>query len=351
MLITFLITGFQKVYDRLQVKLTERGESFYQTRMISIVEELEKGGYLEDDDGRKIMWGEKDVGVPLIIEKTGGGFTYDTSDMAAIKQRLEEEKCDWIIYVTDAGQATHFETICKCAKRIGILDPTKHRIDHVGFGVVQGEDNKKFKTRSGENIRLVDLLDEGLKRALDKLTEKEREKVLTADELRRAQESVAYGCIKYNDLSHNRNHEYVFSFDKMLMDKGNTAVYLLYAYTRIKSIARTANYDENKIKEIAKSAQISLDHEKEFKLGIILARFDEVLLRITNDLYLHSLCEYLYDVATAFSEFYDCCYCVVKDSSGDIVEVHDGRILLAEVTAVVMAKGFNILGLVPVSRM
>ncbi|KAK9710834.1 tRNA synthetases class I (R) [Popillia japonica] len=342
---------FQKIYDRMDIKITERGESFYQDRMDKIVKELEDNGFLELDEGRKIMWVEQNVGIPLTITKSDGGYTYDTSDMAAIKQRLVEEKCDWVIYVTDSGQATHFDIIFKCAKRAGIVDYQKHRLDHVGFGVVLGEDKKKFKTRSGDTVRLIELLDEGLKRALDKLKEKERDKVLTEDELKLAQESIAYGCIKYADLSHNRNQEYVFSFDKMLEDKGNTAVYLLYAYTRIRSIARNANYTPEKIVNIAKIFSVSLEHEKEWKLGKVLLRFPDVLLKITKDLCLHHLCEYLYEIATTFTEFYDSCYCIEKDSSGDIIKVNNGRILLAEATALIMHKCFDILGLKPVSRM
>ncbi|XP_050308145.1 arginine--tRNA ligase, cytoplasmic isoform X2 [Anthonomus grandis grandis] len=341
---------FQKIYDRLDIKLIERGESFYQSRMENIVRELESAGLLQEDEGRKVMWGDT-IKIPLTVVKSDGGFTYDTSDMAAIKQRIEEEKCDWVIYVTDSGQATHIYNIFDCAKKAGILDPSKIRTDFVGFGVVLGEDKKKFKTRSGDTVRLLDLLDEGLKRSEAKLKEKERDKVLTAEELRQAQESVAYGCIKYADLSHNRNHEYVFSFDRMLDDKGNTAVYLLYAYTRIRSIARNANFTPEKITELARDSAASLEHEKELKLAKALVRFSDVLLKITEDLCMHHLCEYVYHIATSFTEFYDSCYCIERDSSGDIVKVNVGRILLAEAAAMVMDGCFNILGLKPVSRM
>lgn len=221
----------------------------------------------------------------------------------------------------------------------------------MGFGVVLGEDKKKFKTRSGDTVRLLDLLDEGLNRCLDKLKEKERDKVLSPDELKQAQESVAYGCIKYADLSHNRNHEYVFSFDKMLEDKGNTAVYLLYAYTRIKSIARNASFTPEKIRELSATNPVSLDHEKEWKLGKALVRFSDVLLKITDDLCMHHLCEYVYEIATTFTEFYDSCYCIEKNSSGNVIKVNVGRILLAEAAALIMERCFNILGLKPVSRM
>ena len=258
--------------------------------------------------------------------KSDGGYTYDTSDMAALQQRIEEEKADTIIYVTDLGQATHFHIVFACARKAGILT-NQTRVDHAGFGVVLGEDKKKFKTRSGDTVRLVDLLDEGLKRAKDKLIEKERDKVklilrfvrfliecsfvlfkvLTPEELSAAQTSIAYGCIKYADLAHNRQGEYVFSFDKMLEDKGNTAVYMLYAYTRICSIARNANLSRKDIEAAKETTQVVLSHEKELKLGKLLLRLPEVLLKMYDDLMLHSLCEFMYDVATTFTEFYDVC--------------------------------------------
>merc|ERR1719300_441961 len=262
---------FQKVYDRLDIKIVERGESFYQDRMVAVVSDLSKKGYLEEDEGRKVMFGDG-APIPLTVVKSDGGFTYDTSDMAALKQRTEEEKADWLIYVTDAGQATHFQSIFACAEKAGYSKEV--RIDHVGFGVVLGEDKKKFKTRSGDTVRLVELLDEGLKRSREKLLEKEREKVLSPEEMLAAETNVAYGCIKYADLSHNRNHEYIFSFDKMLEDKGNTAVYMLYAYTRIRSIVRTAKVTSEELDRLRreKGLRVSLGHEKELKLGKLLLR-------------------------------------------------------------------------------
>ncbi|XP_058788641.1 probable arginine--tRNA ligase, cytoplasmic isoform X2 [Phymastichus coffea] len=341
---------FQNIYNRLDIKLVERGESFYQQHMIDIVKDLDKRGFLEEDDGRKIMWGEKKQGIPLTIVKRDGGFTYDTSDMAAIKHRVEDEKVDWVIYVTDGGQATHFQIIESCAKRAQIIGD-RHRIDHVGFGVVLGEDKKKFKTRSGDTVKLSNLLDEGLNRAEQKLKEKERDKVLTEDEMNKAKEHVAYACIKYADLSHNRNHEYVFSFDKMLDDKGNTAVYLLYALTRIRSIARTANVTREQIQEAIKTTPISLEHEKEWKLAKVLLKFPDVISKITKDLLLHTLCELCYEIACTFTEFYDKCYCVEKNQAGEIIKVNMGRILLIEVTAMILEQCFDLLGLKPVEKM
>lgn len=244
------------------------------------------------------------------------------------------------------------------------------------FGVVLGEDKKKFKTRSGDTVKLIELLDEGrnnftqsnvlkilwsvikknaffigLNRAEQKLKEKERDKVLTVDELKVAREAVAYGCIKYADLSHNRNNEYVFSFDKMLDDKGNTAVYLLYSLTRIRSIARTANVTAEQIAAAVETTELSLEHDKEWKLAKVLLKFPDVLTRITRDWQLHQLCEFCYEIACAFSEFYDNCYCVVKNKSGEIVEVNMGRILLTEATARILEQCLYLLGLRTVSKM
>ncbi|XP_012673798.2 arginine--tRNA ligase, cytoplasmic [Clupea harengus] len=342
---------FQKVYDCLDVSLEERGESFYQNMMTEVVKEFEQRGLVEMDEGRKIVFAPGQS-IPLTVVKSDGGYTYDTSDLAALRHRLFVEKADIIIYVTDSGQGVHFQVVFASAQMIGWYDPKVTRVEHAGFGVVLGEDKKKFKTRSGDTVRLMDLLDEGLKRSMDKLKDKERDKVLTPEELTKAQTAVAFGCIKYADLSHNRINDYVFSFDKMLDDRGNTAAYLLYAFTRIRSIARLANIDEGTLRKAAESTEVLLDHEREWKLGKCILRFPEILQKILDDLLLHTLCDYLYELATTFTEFYDVCYCVEKDrQTGEVVKVNMWRMLLCEATAAIMAKGFDILGITPVQRM
>ncbi|CAL8268578.1 unnamed protein product [Merluccius merluccius] len=344
-------TEFQKVYDCLQIRLIERGESFYQEMMKTVVQELKDKGVLELDEGRQIMF-VPGQSIPLTVVKSDGGFTYDTSDLAAIHHRLFQERADIIIYVTDSGQSTHFQLFFAAARMLGWYDPLVTRVEHAGFGVVLGEDKKKFKTRSGETVRLMDLLDEGLKRSMDKLKDKERDKVLSPEELTRAQRSVAFGCIKYADLSHNRINDYVFSFDKMLDDRGNTAAYLLYALTRIRSICRLASLDAGAVLAAAATTPILLDHEKEWKLGKCIVRFPEILQKVLEELLLHTLCDYLYELATTFTEFYDSCYCVEKDrQTGEVVKVNMWRMLLCEATAAIMAKGFDILGITPVHRM
>lgn len=343
---------FSMVYKRLNIeKLVDRGESFYQEMMASAVQELEQKGMLEVDEGRKICW-PPGMTVPLTIVKSDGGFTYDTSDMAALRHRLRDEHADMIFYVVDQGQSIHLNSVFLAGAKAGWFDPSVTRVEHVGFGVVLGEDKKKFKTRSGETVRLVDLLNEGIRRSELKLIEKGRDKALTTEEFTAAKEAVAYGCIKYADLSHNRVNDYVFSFDKMLDDRGNTAVYLQYAYMRIRSIARTANVSAVQIQSEAICTTIELDNPKEWKLAKLVLRFPEIIDRCVADLTPHTLCDYLYELATTFTEFYDACYVIEKDrQTGEVVCVNISRLLLCEATANVMKQGFIILGLNTVERM
>ncbi|CAL1263404.1 unnamed protein product [Larinioides sclopetarius] len=339
-----------KIYQRLDIKITERGESFYQERMKKLVKELEERGVLIEDEGRKVLFVEG-VNVPLTIVKSDGSYMYATSDLAAIKQRVEEEKGDWLIYVVDAGQSLHLESVFKAARMLGFCPP-EVRVDHAAFGLVLGEDKKKFKTRSGDTVKLAELLDEGLQKSLLKLKEKKRDEVLTPEELKAAQEAVANGCIKYADLSHNRMHDYVFSFDRMLDDRGNSAVYLLYSLVRIRSIARNVDISEATLKEAAKSTIVELAHNKELKLAKILSRFQEIIINVIEDLSLHTLCDYLYELSVTFSEFYDNCYIISKESvSGEVKDVNMSRLLLCEATASIMTTGFHILGLKPLARM
>ncbi|CAF3397416.1 unnamed protein product [Rotaria socialis] len=342
---------FEYIYKELDVKIIDRGESFYQNRMLDVVKQLDSKNLLKLEDGRKVMF-LPDIDVPMTIVKTDGSFTYDTSDMATIQQRLMEENADWIIYVIDSGQALHMQSVFAGAKLAGWTEGKNVRIDHVGFGVVLGDDSKKLKTRAGEAIRLRDLLHEGIERSMAKLKEKDRHNVLTPEELVKAQKSVAYGCIKYADLSHNRNSDYIFSFDRMLDDRGNTAAYLLYAYTRIRSIARTAGVDHAVLKSMAQDIELNFDsEERELKLAKCIVKYPDVLTRVLDELLMHGLCEYMYQLATSFTEFYDRHYCVEKDKTTGEVRLNYRRILLCEATANVLKQCFEILGIQALERM
>ncbi|KAM7534871.1 hypothetical protein Aperf_G00000108445 [Anoplocephala perfoliata] len=341
---------FNEIYRRMDIEnLIPKGESFYHSRMIDVVKYLEERNLLENDNGRRIMWTPASE-VPLIIVKSDGGFTYDTSDMATVRYRVAEQRGERVIYVTDAGQAMHFKAIYSAAEICGFADPSRQKLEHVPFGMVLGEDRKKFKTRSGDTVKLTSLLDEGVQRVRKKLIEKGRDKELTEEEQQAAAEAVAYGCIKYADLSHNRVNDYVFSFDKMLDDRGNTAAYLLYAYTRIRSIVRKTGWSEEKLAEVRNSAHIDLEHPTELKLGKALCSLPEILIKLEEDLYFHKLCEYLYNLSCAFTEFYDSCYCIEREND-EIVKIHESRILLCDATAKVMKCCFDILGIRTVEKM
>ena len=350
---------FSVIYERLGIeKLLERGESFYHDFMKEVVKDLEQRQLLVEDEGRKILWPNEKKGkndIPLTVVKSDGGFTYDTSDLAALKQRANDEKGTRILYVADNGQAVHFQSVFAAARRVGyVADSVK--LEHVVFGLVLGEDRKKFKARSGDTIRLAELLDEGLQRSLAKLTEKNRQEELSAEEIKAAQEAVAYGCIKYADLSRDRNKDYVFSFDQMLSDKGNTAVYLLYSLTRIRSIKRRGDLGcvddvlKRRSAELGDDHPFELKHESEIKLAKFLLRFPDMILQCINDLLFHNLCSYLYELSGIFTDFYEACYCIER--SGDtIVKIHLDRILLCEATAFIMDKGLTLLGLKTLHRM
>ncbi|PIO74975.1 arginine--tRNA ligase [Teladorsagia circumcincta] len=279
----------QIVYDRLDIVLEDVGESFYQKMMITLVEDLKKTQLdrFREEEGRLLYFPEK-CEVPLTIVKSDGGYTYDTSDLAALRYRLHEKKADWVVYVVDAGQSLHLETVFAAGRELGWYDESQQRVEHVAFGLVLGEDRKKFKTRSGETVRLLDLLDEGVKRAAAKLEEKGRADVMNEAELTAARDAVAYGCIKYADLSHTRTQDYVFSFDRMLDDKGNTAVYLLYAYARIRSIVRTSGVAAEALNDyIARNPTIPITHPAELTLSKQILKLADCILQVLDSLMLH----------------------------------------------------------------
>lgn len=205
---------FEAIYKRLGVNLTERGESYYNPMLKDVVDDLMSRGVGEISEGAACVFVEGQK-VPLIVRKTDGGYGYASTDMAAIKQRIEKEKADWIIYVTDVGQSQHFDMVFAAAKKAGYMPTDRNiRIDHVGFGLVLGEDGKKFRSRSGDVVRLVELLDEAKERCIS--TIKERRPDISDDELEAASSAMGYGAVKYADLKGHRTTNYRFSFDEML---------------------------------------------------------------------------------------------------------------------------------------
>jgi arginyl-tRNA synthetase len=336
--------AYREVYDLLGVHLVDRGESFYNPMLPGIVQELETKGMVTLSDGAKCIYLEgfknrEGDSLPLMIQKSDGGYNYDTTDMAAIKHRIEVEKGQRLIYVTDAGQSTHFNMIFQAAEKAGYLDRSKVRTDHVPFGLVLGPDGKKFRTRAGESEKLIDLLNTAIEKARSILVERNPE--MSAEEAEALAKALGIGAIKYADLSCHRTGDYTFSYDRMLKFEGNTAAFLMYAYVRIAGIKRKVNIN---VEEIKKKHQIYLEHPSEFALGLHLAQFDEALGQVANELLPNRLTDYLYTLAEKFNVFF-------RDCRVEGTLQQTSRLLLCEATANVMKQGLEIVGLTPVERM
>jgi len=335
---------FQKVYDRLDVRLDECGESFYNSMIPGTLEELDKLNLLKEDDGAKIIFLDH-FKFPLIVQKRDGGYGYDSTDMAAVRYRIKDLKCDWVVYITDMGQGEHFNLIFEAAKAAGWAE--KVRLDHIGFGVVQGEDGKKFKTRSGDTVRLVDLLDAAVDRMQASLEErvKEGKSPLVPEEIHHAASAIGYGAVKYFDQSQHPTTDYAFSYDRMLDTRGNTAVYLLFAHARLASIIRKAkelhNVDIEKLK--SSGSFIKIDHPSERGLAFELLQLGDVVERVLADLTPNRICDYLYNLSTSFTDFVTNCKVLGTPEQ-------TSRLLLCEATGTVMRKCFELLGVTPLFK-
>ncbi|MBF8263768.1 MAG: argS [Parachlamydiales bacterium] len=334
--------AFQEIYDLLDVLLIERGESYYNPLLKGVVEELEKKGLVTISDNAKCIFLEgftnrEGQPMPLIVQKSDGGYNYDTTDLAAIRQRLVDEKANRIIYVVDSGQGLHFQMVFKAAEQAGWYDPTQIPVDHVGFGLVLGEDGKKFKTRSGETEKLIDLLTEAIDRA--KKVVQERLPDASQQEIDHLARVIGIDAIKYSDLSCHRTKDYTFSYERMLRFEGNTAVFLLYAYVRINGIQRKTRADAH-----GPAETIALQHPSEIALALHLRRFGETLEFMARDLLPNRLTDYLYELAEKFNAFYRDCRVEGTPEEGS-------RLLLCQAAARVLKQGLEILGLQTVERM
>lgn len=336
--------AYQEIYDLLDIEIVERGESFYNPYLAETVADLERKGLVSISDGAKCVFIEgfqnrEGEQLPLIIQKSDGGYNYDTTDMASIYHRITQEKGERLIYVTDAGQATHFQMIFKTAEKAGYLDRTKVRVDHVPFGLVLGTDGKKFRTRSGETEKLIDLIQAAVDKARQILEERNPE--MGAGEREELAKAIGIGAIKYADLSNHRVSDYTFSYDRMLKFEGNTAAFLMYAYVRVAGIKRKANVDMLTVME---TTNVRLEHPSEIDLGLHLLRFQEALDLVAEDLLPNRLTDYLYLLAEKFNAFFRDCR--VVDSPEQ-----DQRLLLCEATARVLKQGLKLLGVETVDRM
>ena len=341
---------FQKIYDRLDIRLSERGESFYNPYLASVLSGLKEAGLLVTDDGAECVFlegvsGKDGKPLPVIVRKSDGGFNYATTDLAAIRYRFAQasdgDGARRVIYVTDAGQANHFAGVFQVAKRANWI-PEHGRLEHVPFGLVQGEDGKKLKTRSGDTVRLRDLLDEAVERAEADLRRRLAEEGRSENDqfIQHAAGTVGLAAVKYADLSQNRITNYQFSFDRMLALQGNTAPYLLYAVVRIAGIARKGGDLE------AEAGMLEFSEPQEWSLVRELLKFDAVIAEVEEELLPNRLCSYLFELSQVFNRFYD--QVPVLKAEGQSLP---SRLALCRLTADTLKAGLGLLGIATLERM
>ncbi|MEY4297656.1 MAG: arginine--tRNA ligase [Cyanobacteriota bacterium] len=342
---------FQKIYDRLDIRLSERGESFYNPYLAAVVADLEAGGLLVTDDGARCVFlegvsGKDGKPLPLIVQKSDGGFNYATTDLAAIRYRFaaapEGDGARRVIYVTDAGQASHFSGVFQVAQRAGWV-PADGRLEHVPFGLVQGEDGRKLKTRAGDTVRLRDLLDEAVERAEADLRRRLQEEERTEEEsfIHQVATTVGLAAVKYADLSQNRITNYQFSFDRMLALTGNTAPYLLYAVVRIAGIARRGG-------DLAgdTGGALQFSEPQEWALVRELLKFDAVIAEVEEELLPNRLCTYLFELSQVFNRFYDQVPVLKAEEPA-----RSSRLALCRLSADTLKLGLGLLGIPTLERM
>jgi arginyl-tRNA synthetase len=346
---------FQKIYDRLDIRLSERGESFYNPYLAGVVADLEASGLLVTDDGARCVFlegvsGKDGKPLPLIVQKSDGGFNYATTDLAAIRYRFaaapDGDGARRVIYVTDAGQASHFAGVFQVARRAGWI-PAGARLEHVPFGLVQGEDGKKLKTRAGDTVRLRDLLDEAVERAEADLRRRLAEEDRSEDEAFIAQVATTVGlaAVKYADLTTNRITNYQFSFDRMLALTGNTAPYLLYAVVRIAGIARKGG-DLGAATRGAGPETLHFSEPQEWALVRELPKLDGVIAEVEEELLPNRLCTYLFELSQVFNRFYDQVPVLKAEEPA-----RSSRLALCRLTADTLKLGLGLLGIPTLERM
>ncbi len=333
---------FDTIYSRLGISFDHTlGESFYNPRLPSLVQELKEKGIAQESEGAVAIFFEEIPalkGHPALVQKSDGAANYATTDLATLAYRLETWRPDEIIYVTDGRQQLHFQQIFAAFKKWHPEAGT--RLAHVWFGSILGEDGKPFKTRSGEVIRLSDLLDEAQERALEVVNAKSPE--LPLEDRREIARIVGLGAVKYADLSPNRQSDYVFSWSKMLALSGNTAPYLQYAYARIQSIFRKGNFDPAQC-----AGKVLLREQQEVALARHLLNFGLVLEAVAEEHRPNFLCNYLYELAGHFTGFYE--NCPVLKAEDD--QVKASRLVLCRLTAAVLRQGLEVLGIEVLEQM
>lgn len=347
-LVDITMTQNQITYDRLNVTLTRddvMGESLYNPMLPGIVADLKAKGLAVESEGATVVFLDEfknKEGDPMgvIIQKKDGGYLYTTTDIACAKYRYETLHANRVLYYIDSRQHQHLMQAWTIVRKAGYV-PDSVPLEHHMFGMMLGKDGKPFKTRAGGTVKLADLLDEALERARRLVAEKNPD--MPADELEKLANAVGIGAVKYADLSKNRTTDYIFDWDNMLAFEGNTAPYMQYAYTRVLSVFRKADIDEQALA----SAPVIISEDREAQLAARLLQFEETLTVVAREGTPHVMCAYLYDVAGLFSGFYE--HCPILSAENDAVR--NSRLKLAQLTAKTLKLGLDTLGIETVERM
>lgn len=337
---------FTHVYQKLGVLLQpedDRGESFYNDMLDDTVEELQKKGLLHEDDGALCVYppgflGRDGEPFPMIVRKSDGGYGYFATDLATLRYSVDTLKGDRLVYVTDARQGQHFAMVFAVCRQAGWLSDDVETV-HIGYGMVMGTDGKPFKSRSGEVVQLISLVDEAIERSEAALTERTSD--MTEEEKKKIAHAVGVGAVKWFDLKNEHTGNYVFDFDRMIAFNGNTGPYIQYASTRAKSVLRKAEVD------ISELTTYSVADEAERQLGLHLPEFASAVYRSIEEYEPHQLCSYLFELAERFSTFYEKCPVLTAESE----EVKRSRLALCAITAQVLDRGLDLLGIQSVDRM
>ena len=344
--LTVSIEHMHEIYKRLDISLSRndvRGESAYNDDLPNVIEALDVANVLSISDGAKCVFLEgyktKDGSpMPMIVQKSDGGYLYHTTDLATIRYREDVLLANRILYFTDARQILHFQLLFEVARTAGFVSPSTN-LEHHPFGKILGEDGLPLKSRDGNVIRLSELIDEGLRRAQELVNKKSSH--LPEAERQDIAIAIAIGAIKYADLSKNSVHDYRFKWDTMLSLDGNTAPYIQYAYARIQSIFQKA--DDSSWQDVT---DIAINSTEERQLVLQLLRFEEVIESVVQDIKPHYLCTYLYELTVRFMRFYEACPILTESDA-----IRNGRLKLCERTAETIRDGMACLGIRVLPRM
>ena len=344
--ITESLNHCEKVYERLGVSLKKENtvaESFYNNQLNAVITDLENAGLVSVSDGAKCIFLDEGKGkdgepTPAIVQKSDGGFPYIATDLAATKYRSKTLQVDDALYFVDARQALHFKHLFKIAKRAGFIDG-KQNFVHIANGIILNKEGKPYKTREGGAVKLAEVIDESISRA--KLLVSEKASELPDEEQKRISELVGIGSIKYAELSKNRSTDYIFDWDQMLSFDGNTAPYLMYAYTRIRGIINNSGAPSDRNKN-----RFRLTDTSEVKLALKLIQFTESVEAVVEDYNPNLLCNYLFELAQIFMAFYE--HCPVNSSEE---ATRESRIHLCDLAGKVLKQGLELLGIEVLERM